>query len=83
MSGAAEVLVIILAVVLAVFLILAIILAVLMIRITKQIKTITGTAERTVSNLEHATHNASKYSSPIAIGRMLSRQISQLKNRKR
>lgn len=82
MSGAAEVLVIILAVVLAVFLVLAIILAILMIRITKQIKAITGTAERTVANLEHATHNASKYSSPVAIGRLLSKQLSRLKNRK-
>lgn len=80
MSGAAEVLVIVLAIVLAVFLVLAIVLAVLMIRITKQIKKITGTAERTVVNLENATNNVTKFSSPVLVGRMIAKQFAQFKN---
>ena len=70
MIGAAEILVFILAGALAVFLILAIILIVLMIRLTQQMKTIAGSAERTVSNFEKAAHNVSKFSSPIALGRL-------------
>jgi predicted PurR-regulated permease PerM len=83
MSGAAEVLVIVLAVVLAIFLVLAIVLAILMIRITRQIKKITGTAERTVANLENATHNVTKFGSPLLIGRMLAKQFSQIKDRRK
>ena len=81
MTGAAEVLVIILAVVLAIFLVLAIVLIVIMIKITKQIKHITGTAERTAMNMERATQNISTYSSPVMIGRAISRQFSKLRRK--
>lgn len=82
MSGAAEVLVIILAVVLAVFLVLAIVLVVLMIKITKQIKSVTQTAERTAMNLEHATQNMSTFSSPVMVGKIIARQIAKLKRKR-
>ena len=82
MSGAAEVLVIVLAVVLAIFLILAIVLAAILIKVTKQIKDVTGTAQRTAANLEHAASNVSKFSSPVMIGRMVGRQFAKYKNRR-
>lgn len=81
MTGAAEILVIILAVVLAIFLVLAIVLIAIMIKITKQIKTITGTAERTVVNLEKTSQNISTFSSPVMIGRLISRQFSKIRRK--
>ena len=66
MDGAAGILVIILAVTLAIFLVLAIVLIVLLIRITKQIKNITDSAERTVSNVESATFNVSRFTTPAS-----------------
>lgn len=71
MDGAAGVLVVILGVVLAVFLVLAVILMALLIRVTKQIKHITDSAERTVQKMEHAAGNVSRLTTPMAAAKML------------
>lgn len=63
MDWAPQVLVVILSIFLALFLILAIILIALLIKVTKQIKTVTTSAERTVVKLEEAATNASTYTS--------------------
>ncbi len=71
MNGAAEVLVIILSVVLALFLLLVIVLTILLIRITKQIKAITGSAERTIQSVEAATTHMSKAATPALMLKLL------------
>lgn len=63
MDWAPQVLVVILSVFLALFLLLSIVLVVLLIKVTKQIKTVTTSAERTVVKLEEAATNASTYTS--------------------
>ena len=63
----AQVLVIILGVVLAIFLLLGIVLAVLLIRVTRQIKSVTGSAQRTVDHIEHAVAGVSRITSPLLI----------------
>ena len=72
MSPAAEVLVIILSIALAFFLILGIVLTVYLIVLTKQIRKVTKSAERTVDNLEGVVSGFSKIISPIFIAEMVS-----------
>lgn len=74
----AQVLVIILAVVLAIFLLLGIILAVLLIRVTQQIKSVTGSAQRTVDHIEHAVDDVRRVTSPL----LLLKTIKNLMKRK-
>lgn len=59
MDGAAQILVIVLAIMLALFLFLSIVLFVLLIKISKQIKSVTESAERTVHSVESAAGNVS------------------------
>lgn len=61
----AQILVIILAVFLAIFLLLAIVLTVLLIKVTRQIKSITGTAMKTADGLEKAVAGLTKTTSPL------------------
>lgn len=75
----AMVLVIILAVFLALFLVLAIVLVALLIKVTKQIKSITTTAERTALKFESAAENISRFSSPIMIAKLVSSFIKKSK----
>lgn len=67
MGSAAEILVIILSVMLAIFLTLVIVLTILLIRITKQIKSIASSAERTVHSVENATSQFNKLATPAAL----------------
>ena len=73
----AQILVIILAIFLAIFLLLAIVLVMLLIKVTKQIKKVTGAAERTAENIEDAVANFSKVSSPMFLARMISKQFKK------
>lgn len=82
MSGAAEILVIILSVVLAIFLILAIILIVLLIKVTRQIKKVADTAGRTVNSVESAVAGFAKVTSSAFIMKLIKKQFSKYKNRK-
>ena len=69
----AQVLVIILAILFAVFLLLGIVLVTMLIKITKQIKSVTGSAQRTAENVEHTVAGLSKVSSPLFFVRMASK----------
>lgn len=79
MTNAAEILVIILSVFLGLFLILGIILTVLLIKVTKQIKSVTKTAESAVENINQFALNATKVSSPALVGKFLFDQIKKFK----
>ncbi len=68
---AMQILVIILSIFLALFLLLAIILTILVIRVTMQIKRVANTAGRAVEKMGEFAANASKFSSPIALGKMI------------
>lgn len=63
----AQILVIVLAVLFAVFLILAIALAVLLVAISKQIKSATASAERTIHALEGSVASFNKVALPLAL----------------
>ncbi len=67
----AQVLVIILAVFLAIFLVLAIILVALLIKVTKQIRSITATAEKTALKFESVATNAATFTSPVALAKIV------------
>lgn len=67
----AQILVIILSVFLAVFLLLAIILTILLIKVTRQIKTVTGTAMKTAEGLEKAVAGFTTITSPVLLLRTL------------
>ncbi|MBP6038479.1 MAG: hypothetical protein KA604_04055 [Candidatus Saccharimonas sp.] len=75
----AQILVIILSIFLALFLVLAIVLTALLIKVTKQIRGITATAERTALKFESAADNAAKFASPIAIAKLVSSFIKKSK----
>lgn len=75
----AMVLVIILSVFLALFLALAIVLVILLIKVTKQIKSVTGAAERTALKFESAAANAATFTSPIALAKIVKSFINDRK----
>lgn len=76
----AQILVIILSIFLAIFLLLAIILTVLLIKVTKQIKAVTGTAARTADNVEKAVAGFTAATSPALIFRSVMKYIKKHKN---
>lgn len=82
MSGAAEILVIILSVVLAIFLILAIVLVVLLIKVTRQIRKVADTAGRTANSVESAIAGFAKVTSSAFIMKLITKQFNKFKNRK-
>lgn len=82
MDGAAQVLVIVLAIMLAVFLLLSITLTVLLIKISRQIKSVTESAERTVHSVETAAGNMSKFSSPFMLMKILKEAVD-VRNKKK
>lgn len=79
MSGAAEILVIILSVFLALFLLLAIILTVILIRVSRQIKTIAQSTQVTVDHIQGIASNAAKFSSPALIGKFVFDQVRKFR----
>lgn len=76
MDGAAGILVIILSVFLAIFLILAIVLVVMLIKVARQIKSVTGTAQKTAENIENVVHNFSAASTPLAFAKIIKNVIN-------
>lgn len=83
MSPAAEILVIILSIFLFIFLLVGIILTVYLINLTRKIRKITNSAERTVDNIETAVSGATKFISPIFIAEMIARIIKKFKKSKK
>ena len=75
----AQVLVIILSVFLALFLLLGIVLLVLLIKVTKQIKSVAGAAERTALKFEGVASNFATFSSPFAIAKLVTSFIKKSK----
>lgn len=75
----AQILVIILSTFLAIFLLLAIILTVLLIKVTKQIKAVTGTAARTAENVEKTIAGFTAASSPVLMFKTLMKYIKKHK----
>lgn len=71
MDSGADILVIILSVALAVFLILAIALMILLLRISRQIKHITDSAERTINSAENTMSKIGRFTSPALAGKMV------------
>lgn len=77
----AQVLVIILSIFLGFFLILAIVLMVLLIKVTRQIKSITTTAEKAALNAESFVSGLSRFSSPMIIAKLVSSYLKKAKKK--
>lgn len=77
----AQILVIILSAFLALFLLLAIILTVILIRLTLQIKAVTGSAQRTAENVEKAVVGFTNVTSPVFLAKTLAKQIKKFKTK--
>lgn len=77
----AQILVIILSVFLALFLLLSIILVVLLIKVTRQIKSVTGAAERTALKFESIAGSVATFSSPIAIAKVVAEFVKKAKHK--
>ena len=82
MNSAVEVLVVILSIFLALFLLLAIVLTAYLINLTRQIRKMTKTAERTVDNLDSMVSKFSKVASPIFLAEIVSSFIKKFKKGK-
>ena len=79
----AQVLVIILSVFLAVFLLLGTVLVVMLIKVTRQIKSVAGAAERTALKFESAAGQFAAVASPLAILKMVTNYIIKAKSNKK
>lgn len=79
----AQILVIILSVFLAIFLVLAIVLVTMLIRITKQIKSVTSSAQRAAESLEKTVVGATKTVSPLLLMRIISKYLVKKAKRRR
>jgi len=77
----AQILVIILSVFLALFLLLAIILTVILIKLTRQIRSVTGSAQRTAESVEKAVVGFTNVTSPIYLAKLLSKHIKKFKSK--
>jgi hypothetical protein len=82
MDWATQTLVIVLSIMLAIFLVLSIVLIVLLIRITKQIRRVTDTAEKTVTNVSGFVDTAVKFASPAVMSRVASEFVKNFKSKK-
>ncbi len=78
----AQVLVIILSIFLGVFLLLAIALTAMLIKVTKQIRTVTDSAQRTAEHIEKAVSGVSRTISPMLIMRMVTKFMKKTKKEK-
>lgn len=76
----AQILVIILAIFLAIFLLLGIILTALLIKVTRQIKSVTDSAKNTAESIEHAVAGFSKVTSPVFLMQMIVKHFKKSKN---
>lgn len=83
MSPAAEILVIILSIFLALFLLLGIVLTVYLIKLSRDIRKVTSSAGRTVSNIESAVASITKLTSPLFVIEFVNRYLKKFKKSKR
>lgn len=82
MDGAAGILVIILSVFLAIFLILFIVLLAMLIKVTRQIKSVTASAQKTAEGIEKTVTNFSAASTPLAVAKIIKNVINLNKTKK-
>jgi predicted PurR-regulated permease PerM len=82
MSPAAEILVIILSIFLAFFLVLGIVLIIYLINLTRQIRKVTNSAERTAYNIESVVENINKFTSPIILAGIITNFVKKFKKEK-
>ena len=73
----AQILVIMLAVLFAIFLAVAITLAVLLVRITRQIRAATSSAERTINALEGSVKTLNKSALPLMVAKSVIGQVAK------
>jgi 1,4-dihydroxy-2-naphthoate octaprenyltransferase len=83
MSPAAEVLVIILSVVLTIFLIVGMVLIIYLIVLTRQIRKVTKSAERTVEDFGSVISKVSKVVQPIFVAETFNSFIKKFKKHKK
>lgn len=77
----AQILVIILSVFLAIFLLLAIILIALLIKLTRQIKMVTSSAQRTAEHIETAVAGIARVTSPMLLVKTVVQYMRRLKRK--
>lgn len=77
------ILVIILSITLAIFLVFAIILTSVLIKLAKQLKSITAKAEVVMDDVEAVSGFFRKTAAPVAIGNLLSNIVSTITDRKK
>jgi len=75
----AQVLVIILSIFLAIFLLLAIVLTAMLISVTRQIKTVTDSAQRTAHHVEKAVEGVSRVISPMFLLQTIKKHLRKSK----
>jgi regulatory protein YycI of two-component signal transduction system YycFG len=80
---AMQVLVIILSIFLAIFLLLAIVLTIQLLKVTKQIKSITTTTQNAVEKVNNLASTAAKFASPAIIAQIVGDQIKKYKKGKK
>lgn len=78
---AMQILVIILASFLALFLLLAVILIVLLIKVTRQIKSVTTTAQSAADHINNLAANVTKVTSPALVAKVVLDQIKKFRNK--
>jgi hypothetical protein len=83
MSPAAEILVIILSVVLTIFLIFGIVLIIYLIVLTRQIRKITKSAERTVEDFGSVVSKMSRVIKPIFVAETINSFMKKFKKRRK
>ncbi len=76
---AMQILVIILASFLALFLLLSVILVILLIKVTRQIKSVTTTAQSAVETINSVAVNVSKVASPAVVAKLIIQQLKKVK----
>ncbi|MEP7204735.1 MAG: hypothetical protein ABI716_00900 [Candidatus Saccharibacteria bacterium] len=83
MSLAAEILEIFLSIFLALFLVMGIVLAVYLIKLTRDIRSLTNSAGRTVNTIESAIAGVTRLASPLFVAQMVSRYLKKIKKSKK
>lgn len=76
-----QILVLILGAALAVFLVLAIVLVVLLIKVSRQLKRIADTAQRTVGSVETTVSNLSRATSPVYVTKFITSYLKRMKSK--
>lgn len=79
MNLATEILIIILATTLSIFLVVAIVLGIYLIKLTSDIRKLSRSAEKTAASIESAVSGFAKFTSPIFIAELISKQINKVK----